>query len=333
MATASSLATAQPLPSEDAEDGSGISTPPAPARSRGLRARRANEPLDWVKQRAAQALASRQAAQEQIVLQEVLPLWSDDHRGVPNPMIRSGLFGTKSNGKRVYAKNEAVTSLSNISILYTGEELTQEDLSVWMSLINMARQKRIGDVIFFTGYELVKDLGWRMHSESYQRAKDCIARLKANELKIQVKTGQSGYAGSLIREYAWAATDPDGGKDKWMVRFEPMIAELFRDDSVTYLEWEQRRQIGPRNRLALWLHAYFMSHTDPLPITVQKLHELCKSEEKHLKSYKVRLRAALEVLVTLGALVNFTIVGDTVHVKRAPLRLSTLKNAASKRLT
>jgi hypothetical protein len=47
----------------------------------------------------------------------------------------------------------------------------------------------------------------------------------------------------------------------------------------------------------------------------------------------VRVRAALEVLVKIGALISYHIVGDIVHVKKAPLRLATLKDAATKRLT
>ncbi len=95
---------------------------------------------------------------------------------------------------------------------------------------------------------------------------------------------------------------------------------------------KQRKKIGTRATLTLWLHAYYMSHRDPLPITVQKLHELSKSEEKHMKSFKVRVRKSLEKLVEVGALVSFNIVGDTVHVKKAPLRLSNLRNAVTARL-
>lgn len=298
-----------------------------PARSsKGLRTLKTSS-TEWAKQRAATALANRQNEQQALVLQSVLPLWDDLHRGVPNPMIRSGLFGTKSSGSRAYVKGDQVVSLSNFSIHYKGEELRQDDLSVWMSLINMCRQQRIGDAIFFSGYELIKDLGWRMHSESYQRAKDSISRLKANELKIQVKTEQSGYAGSLIREYAWSETDPSGGTAKWMVRFEPMIAELFRHDTVTFIEWEQRKAIGPRAHLTLWLHSYFLSHREPLPISVAKIHELCKSEEKHLKSFKTRVRKSLERLVEIGALSRYAIVEDMVHVTRAPIRLTSVKSA------
>jgi len=305
-----------------------------PSRAKGTRVRGgADASLQWAKEQAALAMVRKQNRQEELVLQSVLPLWSDEQRGVPNPMIRSGLFGTKTSGNRAYLKGDPVASLSNFSIVYKGEELQQDDLSVWMSLINMARKNRIGDAIFFTGYELIKDLGWRMHSESYIRAKESISRLKANELKIQVKTGNSGYAGSLIREYAWAAETPDGDT-KWMVRFEPMIAELFREDTVTFIEWEQRKKIGTRAALTLWMHAYYMSHRDPIPITVQKLHELSKSDEKHIKSFKVRVRKSLEKLVEIGALSTYEINGDVVNVKKAPLRLGglSLQSAATDRL-
>jgi hypothetical protein len=323
----------EPLALTEADKITAAEDKSAATRGKGHRVRGgANASLQWAREQAAEALVRRQNKQEATVLQQVLPLWSEEHRGVPNPMIRSGLFGTKSAGNRVYFKGDFVASLSNFSILYKGEELLQDDLSVWMSLINMAREKRIGDAIFFSGYELVKDLGWRMHSDSYNRAKESISRLKANELKIQVKTGESGYAGSLIREYAWAAESPDGGA-KWMVRFEPMIAELFREDNVTFIEWEQRKKIGTRATLTLWLHAYYMSHRDPFPITIQKLHELSKSEEKHLKSFKVRVRRSLETLLEIGALVSYRIEGDLVSVKKAVLRIPSAKAALTERLT
>jgi hypothetical protein len=326
----------EPIPTLLDMSGEGTATPsvPAPASTRGRGTRvkgGADASIQWARERAAEAATRRQQQQEATVLQQVLPLWSDEYRGVPNPMLRSGLFGTKTSGTRSYLKGEQIVSLSNFSIHYKGEELLQDDLSVWMAMINMAREKRIGDRVFFTGYELVKDLGWRMHSDSYRRCKDSISRLKANELKIQVKTATGGYAGSLIREYAWDASSPDGDT-KWMVRFEPMIEVLFRDDNVTFVEWEQRKMIGTRATLTLWMHGYYMSHRDPHPISVQKLHELSKSEEKHMKSFKVRVRKALERLVEIGCLSSYHINGDLVHVVKAPVRVANLKDAATKRL-
>jgi hypothetical protein len=292
---------------------------------------RGGDSVQWVRARAAESLARRQSQQEALVLQQVLPLWSDEMRGVPNPMIRSGLFGTRTSRQRHYFEEENVVSLSNFTILYTGKELQQDDLSVWMALMNMAARQRIGDAIFFSGYQLVKDLGWRLHSESYDRAKESIKRLKANELKIQVKDGSSGYAGSLIREYAWKAETPDGGM-AWMVRFEPMIAELFREDSTTFITWEQRKEIGPRATLTLWLHSYFTSHRDPYPITLQKIHELSRSEQKDLRFFRRRVQNSLQRLVDIKFLESFEMKGDTFYVKKALVRIPNLKGAVTKRL-
>jgi hypothetical protein len=204
-------------------------------------------------------------------------------------------------------------------------------LSVWLALLHRASRQAIGDTIFFTGYELLKDLGWRMHSESYERLKESISRLKANELKIQVKSGTAGYAGSLIREYAWDATSPEGAS-KWMVRFEPMIAELFRDDSVTFLAWEQRKSIGSRATLALWLHAYYTSHRDPYPLTIQKIHELTGSGQKEIRFFRRKVKEALERLVEIGFLVEFSLEGNIVKVKKVPISIINLKNTATNRL-
>lgn len=301
---------------------------------RGTRIRgSADAAVQWTREKAAEALQRKKERQDNLILQEVLPMWSDERRGVPNPMIRGGLFGTGSAGKRAFIKGETVASLSNYIITYKGEELRQDDLSVWMALISMARRSRIGDMLFFTGYELITDLGWRMHSDTYARVKESISRLKANELRIEMKNRSAGYSGSLIREYAWDARDSDGN-DKWMVRFESQIADLFQEDSVTFLEWDKRKEISSRASLTLWLHAYYMSHTEPLPITIAKLHELCKSQEVHLKTFKVRVRRSLERLVEIGQLQSYAIVGETVHVKKAPLRAgASLKEAVTKRLT
>ncbi len=311
------------------EEASKLSEPAMPIAT-GKRVRGGpNGSVAWVRARAAEALAKRRSEQEMIVLQQVLPLWSEEHRGVPNPMIRSGLFGTKTVASRKLVKDKEIASLSNFSIVYKGEELLQDDLSVWLALLHRASRQAIGDTLFFTAYELLKDLGWRMHSESYERLKQSISRLKANELKIQVKSGKSGYAGSLIREYAWDAISPDGDK-KYMVRFEPMIAELFRDDSVTFLAWEQRKMIGSRATLALWLHAFFTSHRDPLPITVQKIHELTGSEAKEIRFFRRKVRESLDRLKEIGFLVGYELVGDTVHVKKAQQNLLNLKRAATR---
>ncbi len=290
------------LPGEDA----------AKQSPRTRRSKNFDQALEGIKAKAAEIAAKRVADYDMRILQDSFPFWDDENRGVPNPLIRGGLFGVGTSAKREFLPNMHISSLSNYEITYTGQDLQQDDLSVWMSLINLARQTPMSDKVRFTGYQLIRDLGWRMHSESYKRAQESIERLKVTGIKIATKDKAEGYAGSLIREYAWADAD-ENGNTKWMVRFEPKVSVLFMNDTTTLLEWETRKKIGPRATIAQWLHAFYASHRDPWPLSVQKLHELCRSDAQ-LSTFRRNLRNALERLIEVGFLSGYQVVNDQVHV-------------------
>jgi hypothetical protein len=271
--------------------------------------------IEFARQKAEEAKLRKQSnIVESVTLQEVLPFWSDSKRGVPNPLIRSGLFSVRTSVKRNLI-DERVASLSNYQVNYKGMELRQDDLSVWMALIHKARKQHIDDPIFFRGGELCRDLGWRVHSESYTRIKECIERLKFTSLKIATTDDKGGYVGSLIRDFAYDALD-DKGNIRWMARLESTIAKMFQNDSTTFLEWEQRKLIGPRDVLTLWLHTFFASHYNPIPISIGKLHELCKSQQKVKGNFKIRVRASLEKLVKIQFLKSYSIDIEMVSLQR-----------------
>jgi hypothetical protein len=270
--------------------------------------------LEILKQKTAAAL-QKKTEPEQQVLQLDFPQWDDDRRGVPNPLIRGGLFTTRMSAKRLSLKSEKIASLSNSNILYTGEELRQDDLTVWMSIVNLGRDQPMGDPIYFTAYKLIKDMKWRMHVDSYVRLRGCIDRLKVTSIKVTTKDDSSGYAGSLIRDYAFDSQD-NNGHDSWVVRLEPTIVRLFPFDNTTLLEWEQRKQIGTRASLTLWLHTFYSSHREPLPYSVLKIHELCKSDEKKMGNFRARVRLSLETLIIVGLLTSYAITNDVIYVKR-----------------
>ena len=273
-----------------------------------------NVALEKIKARSQAAGIRQQSAIEARVLQSVLPFWDDENRGVPNPFIRSGLFSVKNTDKRENIKKMRIASLSNYEIAYTGEDLQQDDLSVWMSLINLARNQPMSDSVLFTGYGLIKDLGWRMHSDTYKRIKESIERLKVTSIEISTKNQKDGYAGSLIREYAWTAED-EKGNARWMVRFEPRVSSLFMEDTTTLLEWDTRKKIGTRATVAMWLHSFYSSHREPIPLSVIKLHELCRSVDA-LSSFRRNIKNALTRLVDVGFLAKFHIENDIVHVHK-----------------
>jgi hypothetical protein len=310
-------------PTESSGDGS--------TTTRGSRLSRASSSRkisaqEFLQQKAQQAMARLAAKDTAGPLQAVFPGWDDDRRGLPNSLVRGGLFTAASaNSPRQWIKDELVASLSNYSVGYSGEELRQDDLSVWLAIVNMGKSQPLGEPIHFTAYRLITDLKWRIHSETYASLKAIIERLKVTSVKISSADRKSQYAGSLIRDFLFDDRDPNG-KTCWTVRLEHSIAKLFLEDTTTLFEWQIRCALGRRASLAAWLFSFYCTHSAPIPYHVEKIHELCKSEDKHIRSFKVNLRAALERLVTEGFLSSYSIQNDVVQVTRArapnPLRLA-----------
>jgi TrfA protein len=308
----------------DGADVKEIVVPPEERVTRGTRVRKPiktyDEGLMALKERTAEVELQRQARASSIVMNELIPQWSEEIRAVPNPFLRSGLFsvGHETDENREFRDNEKIVSLSNYNIRVTGKALSQDDLSVWMSLLSMARSGPISNVVKFTGYRLLKDLGWRMHSENYVRVKESIRRLKNNGLEISTASETAAYSGSLLRSYAFQTDEQD---TRWWVQFEPEMAILLVSDNTTLLEWEVRKDIGSRSRLALWLHAFYASHRDPIPFRIEKLMELCGAKTKHLPTFKRDLVNACEKLKSekIQFLASYEITSeDFLVVKKNP---------------
>ena len=171
------------------------------------------------------------------ILQTVTQYWNDDRRRLLNSGLRSALFTTAGvNSPRANMRDEVIASLSNYVVTYSGTELRQDDLSVCLALFRMGRNKPHGAPIYFKPDSLIKNLGWRVQSDTaYEAIKEIIQRLKFTSVKISSVDRKSAYAGSIIRDYHFDETDARGNRC-WTVRFEDVIARLFLEDTITLLK-------------------------------------------------------------------------------------------------
>lgn len=278
-------------------------------------------------------LSKRQKKIEEGILAErQLPLWGDAKRGLPNVLARSALFNARRNtdgddDPRVFMKGARIASLSNYEIEYRGEELRQDDASIFMQLLHLAREQPVGDRVHFTAYSLIKSLGWGISGATYKRLKECLERLAANTVKIQYRDQKAGYGKSLIRAFYWKDDASGEVLAQWCVEFEKEIVLLFGDAAYTLIEWHERRQIGSRATLALWLHSFLATHERPLPLSVEKYFELSESRCKRLYHFRGQLKAALERLKDIGFVEYYAINdGDLVEIVLRP-RTARLQNA------
>ncbi|XXG31297.1 MAG: plasmid replication initiator TrfA [Ferrovum myxofaciens] len=277
-----------------------------------------------------------------------LPLWGDEIRCMPNEILRSALFNARNrNQPRRYFKNEAIAIIDQSArISFTGEELRQNDESVWLQLIHLAKEVPIGHPVEFTAYSMVQAL--RL-TKSYPSANhidqlcSSLQRMQATSLSIHSPRLGKGVSLSMIPKFEWLDEVTGVRLHIWRVFVAPEMVELFGNVHFTHLEWGQRLALP--TGLATWLHGYYASHSRPFAIRLstlqnasgctaidakkiveseqarrltdtQKAHLLKVKEQANARKFKQQVDAALAELVRVGFLKWGEIRGDLVHVER-----------------
>ena len=237
-----------------------------------------------------------------------LPFWQQDKRGAPNSFLRSALFAAIQSKDRIFIKDKTLFSQQGITVKFTGERLNQEDMSVWLALVDLARKHPLGTRCSFTSYEILKHLGLEDSGDQRKVLYSAVVRL--NACSIQVGNGRYIYGGSLVDDFMI-----DEQTKHFTLNLNKKLINIFGDNDWTSLDFGQRKELRQKP-LAQKLHEYYSSHERPLPVTIEFLHKLVGSANKAIRSFKPRLKAALEELITIGFLASYKIEGDKVTVER-----------------
>ncbi len=237
-----------------------------------------------------------------------LPPWPEQKRGTPNSFIRSALFSAIQSKDRVFIKGAVLFSQQGIEVKFTGEQLNQEDLTLWETLVHFGKKHQLGNLCRFTAHGLLTALGLNTGGDEHRRLHEGITRL--NACSVQITQDGKTYFGALIKT---------GIKDEltshYTIELNRELIRLYGETQWTAIDWKQR--LGLRRKpLAQALHAYYSSHRTPYPVKLATLQRLTGSKNAQPAGFKRRCRAALNELVQIGFLQEYLIEGDTVTVKR-----------------
>jgi hypothetical protein len=279
--------------------------------------------LDEVLRRMQKTVAEQQAAgsvDERLTAPEPpkppakviqLPLWPEVSPGAPNPVLRSALFPAIKSKDRRFLNNELVASLSGYDIRFKGEQLNQEDLEVWLEVLNLAKNHPLGDICHSSAYGLLAALGRQTGGDNHQQLDASLTRLVACGVKVTIGR-RFEYTGGLLHDVF-----KDEASRQYRIQVNPRLAALFMQ-GWSRLDRATRRQLRGKP-LALWLQAHYATHADPLPYSVEKLRELSGSRTANLFHFRQALRRALTDLQATGAIAGWAIdSGDLVHVDKVP---------------
>lgn len=241
-----------------------------------------------------------------------LPLWPEAQRAAPSAVLRSSLFRVTKTG--IGSFNDAkIASWPDVTISYTGLELTQPDLDVWLEALHMAKEQ-LGHKVVFTARGLLRAIGRRGGGRTDTRWLEKVFRkLTANAVVIRSSDGGKVYGAGLIHKYMMEG-------DACYLEINPDLARLFEDENYTRLDWVTRREL--KGNLTKWLHAYVCSHRAtpkrPSKLGLEKLRVLCGSECKTLRNFRLDVRKSVKQLQDKGVVDEWSVDDDVLSFVRPP---------------
>ncbi len=237
-----------------------------------------------------------------------LPLWHEGKCGSPNTFLRSALFAAIQSKDRVYLEDVTLFSQQGYKVKFTGKQLNQEDMTVWIALVDLARQHPLGTECSFTAYAILKHMGLSVGGNQRERLEKIVNRL--TECTVKIEAPGMKYGGHLIDEYKI-----DTNTNHYKIILNRKLKHLFGENDWTALSWEQRKKLRQKP-LASKLHEYYSSHERPLPVTFDFLHDITGSNNKDKYGFKTKVRAALDELMKIGFLSSYRIEGEKITVER-----------------
>jgi hypothetical protein len=241
----------------------------------------------------------------------------DNERFIPNDYARSSIFTARNKRTpRLNLVREQLFHLhEGVSILYTGIELRAEDDEIiWLQTLHYAKKHPLGEPFEFSIKDLVRDVGWARNGRYYEKARECISRLKASEVLVHNdrKYGKSG-AISLIAQYV-TLNDNDGKATRYQVWINPNLILLFAGNDFTNHSWKTYRDLTP---IARRLADYISSHKVPYPLKVEQFRRMCGSNELSLPNWRRNVKRACAEIQEKGIAKLIALdKGDNIHIIR-----------------
>lgn len=286
----------------------------------------------------AQAMAKRQDELSALHAAGQLALWPDSDRGIPNELVRCAVFSAKNRKEpRVVYTPDAplvVPVIGGGQVIYIGQELRQDDETVWMQLVHLAKESR-SDWIEFTPSRFIESLHWPIKGASYTRLLTSIRRLATSGIEVYSSRFNKGVSAKLIAKYEYSNIN---GR-VWRVQVfsnDDSFLLLF-DRLYSRLHWDTRLTLN--DGVATWLHGFFSSHREPFAHKIEtlacaaglvidvpgdeNLDDVARTERRkvRLREIKRTITKALENLVNIGFLESYEITrAGLVHVVRASKR-------------
>ena len=237
-----------------------------------------------------------------------LRLWSDDIRSAPSHLLRSALFSIVKRGRRKAFNQELMAAFKGTEIKFTGWQLDQSDLEVWMEAVHEARPTQESAGVFkihFQERSFLKAIGRHGGGSAIAWLRNSIGRLQTCGVSLTI--GDYEYQGSLVEKFA-----QDKKTGRYFLILNSDLVGLFQ---TGYTKMHLQNRLKLKTNFAKWLQAYILSHKNPHQIGLERLKNLCGSETKSLRKFRQQIGNAMDELEKHNVLHSWEFVSDGKTLK------------------
>ena len=257
---------------------------------------------DWTKGRTR----SRRSVPTQPAEGSTLQFWGDRSiAGIPPELARGGVFRLPRRGQRDVYHDQLVVNQPSLQVRYSGDELDQSDLDVFLQILRVLRGKQIGEYVEVTLNGLVRGTRRSEGGKAIENMKNSLDRLSKAIFQIRFQRKSEWYR---INTNLMVWLHKEETKQNW-VKTTPEALDLFR--VLAWLNFE--KHVVLNNSMAKALHAYAISHRRGAThsVRLERLKNLWGYRGR-VSNFRAALRKALNELEESHILADTTITDEDV---------------------
>ena len=223
------------------------------------------DPLEWVKQKAAEVAAKAEQKAAETPRQLWLPGF--DLGAMPNHLNRSSLFAPIARGRRKFHRQAAMVTRRDCVLEYTGEQLDEADGDLIMALIAFAQPYPLGASVPLNRAELLRKLERGTGKQQYEWLHRRIKALTEATLFLEAKKpdGSTRYSiGKTVSFRIVAAFSYDDESETYSYSLDPRWVQIFGNREYSLIDWDKRMQIGRGQDMAKTLQRLLATSADPV---------------------------------------------------------------------
>ena len=253
------------------------------------------------------------------ILQFPLP-FGENTRAVSNPLARGALFAAVKE-RQHFKDYVTVYEQDSMKVEFKGEQLNQDDHDMLLQLVTMALHKPFGADVVQAVRAVLRGLGRTTNQSQRRQAFEEVSRLVCTTVRLT--TPNFRYEGHLLDD---ASTPHDQTalpqyRRHLAYRLNPKFARFYAKAAYTLFDCQERRKLkGRGSEVAKWLHLWIIGNAEQYQIKVETIRKKCGSKDKTLRSFRQKLRAALDLLKEAGIITAWSIdpKSDLVTIERTP---------------